>query len=162
MTSVAIIGAGIAGLTCALELIERGFSVCIYEAAKRVGGPIHSVDSGEYLVEQGPHTLLERTRTLERFIERLGLNDQRVEAAPVAKNRFIVRDGQPHVLPTSAKTFATTPIFSPAAKLRLFAEPFVGRPKNTNDTENNNADESLANFVSRRLGHEVLNYAVDP
>lgn len=159
MTSVAIIGAGIAGLTCALELIERGFSVCIYEAADRVGGPIHSVESDEYLVEQGPHTLLQRTRSLERFIDRLGLNDKRLEAAPVAKKRFVVRDGQPHALPSSAKEFATTPIFSPAAKLRLFAEPFVRRPKNV---PGQIQDESLASFVSRRLGPEVLNYGIDP
>ncbi len=163
MTSVAIIGAGIAGLTCALDLIERGFSVCIYEAADRVGGPIHTVNSDGYQIEQGPHTLLERTRNLERFIDRLGLNGERVEAAPIAKKRFVVRDGKPHALPSSAKEFVTTPIFSPAAKLRLFAEPFIGRPKNkSTDRHGDSNDESLASFVSRRLGPEILNYAIDP
>lgn len=159
MTSVAIIGAGIAGLTCALELVERGFSVCIYEAARRVGGPIHSEQHGDYLVEQGPNTLLERTRSIQRFLDRLDISKERQEASSVAKKRFVVRDGQPLALPTSARAFATTPLLSPAAKLRLFAEPFIGKPNNRyGDAE----DESLASFITRRLGPEILHYAVDP
>lgn len=37
MSDVAIIGAGVAGLTCACELIDRGMDVCVYERSKTIG-----------------------------------------------------------------------------------------------------------------------------
>ena len=40
--TILIIGAGIAGLTAALTLADRGYSATIYEADKRVGGRIRS------------------------------------------------------------------------------------------------------------------------
>ncbi|MBA2661394.1 MAG: protoporphyrinogen oxidase [Bradymonadaceae bacterium] len=153
-TSIAIIGAGISGLTLALRLKELGHSVCVYEASERVGGPIHTVDFDGFVVEHGPHTLLEKSRSLQRFIDHLGLGPKRLEASPLAKKRYVVRHGQPVALPGGPGAFASTPLFSARAKLRLLAEPFVGK---THD-----ADESLASFVSRRLGQEVLDYAVDP
>ena len=51
--------------------------------------------------------------------------------------------------------FIATPLFSPAAKLRLFAEPFIARAPSE-------AEESIAGFVRRRLGREFLDFAVEP
>ncbi len=38
MYDVAVVGAGLAGLTCAKQLYDRGLSVCVIEEAGRVGG----------------------------------------------------------------------------------------------------------------------------
>ena len=46
MKSVAIIGAGITGLTAAFYLKARGIPVTLYEASDRVGGAIQSLRSG--------------------------------------------------------------------------------------------------------------------
>jgi monoamine oxidase len=42
MSQIAIVGAGIAGLTAALTLQDAGLACTIYEASNRIGGRIHS------------------------------------------------------------------------------------------------------------------------
>ncbi|HES76311.1 MAG TPA: protoporphyrinogen oxidase, partial [bacterium] len=70
-----------------------------------------------------------------------------------ANRRYVVRDGRAVALPGSPLDFFTTPLFSPAAKFRLLAEPFIGRAAQ---------EESVAEFVRRRLGQEFLDWAIDP
>lgn len=55
MNSVAIIGAGITGLTVALRLKKRGIPVVVYEAGERVGGVIQTIQRDGFLVECGCH-----------------------------------------------------------------------------------------------------------
>jgi uncharacterized protein with NAD-binding domain and iron-sulfur cluster len=43
MTTVAVLGGGIGGLSAAHELAERGFSVAVYEAEDRFGGKARSL-----------------------------------------------------------------------------------------------------------------------
>lgn len=153
--SIAIVGGGIAGLTLAWELGRRGHTVRVYEASERLGGPIHTMRAQGYTCELGPHTLLQRTESLGRFIDELGLRPHMIVAKRESARRLVVRDGRLVAVPQSAAEFVRTPLFSPQAKLRLLAEPIVGR-------FDADLDESLANFVKRRLGEEVLDYAVDP
>ena len=56
MKSVAIIGAGITGLTAAFYLKRKGVPVTVYEASGRVGGVIQSLRQDGYLAEFGPNT----------------------------------------------------------------------------------------------------------
>ncbi|MFU8804262.1 MAG: protoporphyrinogen oxidase [Bradymonadaceae bacterium] len=155
-TSIGIVGAGITGLTCAFRLKQLGFDVHVYESASRPGGAIHSEEHEGFLLEYGPHTLLERTAGLAELIEDLGLGDMRTEASPAAKLRYIVRDGHPVALPSSPGQALTTGALSPAAKLRVLAEPFIAGSQGADGVE-----ESLAEFITRRLGPEVLDYLVD-
>jgi len=85
----------------------------------------------------------------------LVLTGERGYASSVASVRFIVRDGKLVPLPTSPGTLFTTPALSLGAKLRLLREPFIPPTTAT-------AEESIADFVRRRLGAEFLDYAVDP
>src|SRR5438270_13986246 len=43
---VIVIGAGIAGLSCAYELMKRGHDVTVLEASARTGGHVHTVREG--------------------------------------------------------------------------------------------------------------------
>lgn len=53
-----VVGAGIAGLACATELVARGDGdVLVLEAATRAGGPAETVRRGEYTIERGPNTV---------------------------------------------------------------------------------------------------------
>jgi oxygen-dependent protoporphyrinogen oxidase len=151
--TVAVIGAGITGLTTAYKLEQAGFDVIIYEASGCAGGQIGTVNKDGYLVESGPHTLLGRD-ALPDLVDELDLGGRLVEANKKANKRFLVRYGQLHAAPMGVIDFLKTPILSPLAKLRLLAEPFIS--KGTQE------DESLANFISRRLGREPLEFGVGP
>ncbi|MBI4657840.1 MAG: protoporphyrinogen oxidase [Verrucomicrobia bacterium] len=155
MNSVAIIGGGITGLTAAFRLRQKNIPVTVYEASPRVGGVIQTLRQGGYLAEFGPNSILETSPLIGALIRDVGLEHRRWYSDPRAENRYIVRGGKPVLLPGSPFAFLLTPLFSPAAKLRLLAEPFIHRSAEARE-------ESLADFVTRRIGTEFLDYAINP
>ena len=155
MTSVAILGGGIAGLTAAFRLSQRDVDATVFEAHTEAGGAIRSAQDGRFLVEYGPNSLRRSTPLLEDVIDALDLAGAVVEAQPAARNRYIVRDGALAALPTSPPGLLTTKAFSLSGKLRLLAEPFV-------DPAAPDQEESVAGFVRRRLGREALRYGANP
>ncbi len=151
--SVCIIGGGISGLCTAYHLQKRGADVTVVEKASEVGGNIRSTREAGYLVEIGPNSLLISPECYA-LIRELGLEAQIVTANPSAKTRYILKNGRLSALPTGPFDLFTTKTFSTKAKLRLFKEPFVGKGIAE--------DESVADFFRRRLGSEIVEYAVDP
>lgn len=152
--SVIVIGAGISGLVAAYELKRRGVPVTVYEAAPRAGGAIGTSLADGFLAEHGPNAFVS-SAPVEDLITRLGLQPDVVEANPDANKRYVVRQGRLLAFPTTPPSLLATPLLSLRAKLRVLFEPLVrGGPRD--------ADESVASFVRRRLGPEVLEYAVNP
>ena len=152
---VAVLGGGITGLTAAWHLRRAGLTPIVFESSPRVGGAIGTLRTNGWLHELGPNSMLENSAELVAFLDATGLGPRRLFAAPSAAKRYIVRDGQPVAMPGSPVSFLTTPLFSLAAKLNLLGEPF--RRRSAPD-----AQESVADFVTRRLGREFLDYAVNP
>src|SRR5262245_19802691 len=99
MKSVAIIGAGISGLTAAFYLKRKGVPVTLYEASGRVGGVIQTVRKDGYLAECGPNSALETSPKIATLIRDLGLESRRLYSDPAAENRYIVRGGKPLLVP---------------------------------------------------------------
>jgi oxygen-dependent protoporphyrinogen oxidase len=155
MKSVGIIGAGITGLTAAFYLKRKGISVTIYEAGSHVGGVIQSKRQNGFLAESGPNTILETSPKISALVRDSNLDARKIYTDPKAEARFLVRDKKPIPLPSSPLGFLTTKIFSTRAKLALLREPFVPPRKN-------GADESVAEYVLRRLNREFLDRAIDP
>lgn len=152
---VIVVGGGISGLACAWGLQKSGRKVLLLEAASRTGGTIGTVREHGCLLESGPNSTLDTTPLIGRLLAELGIAGERVDAAPAARNRYILRQGKLLALPLSPAAFLSTPLFSTLAKLRLLREPFIGRhPKNS--------EESVADFVRRRLGAEFLDRAINP
>src|SRR5439155_16247230 len=112
MQPVAIIGAGITGLTAAFYLKRNGVPVTVYEASGRVGGVIQSLRKDGYLAEFGPNTLLETSPKIGQLVRDAGLEARRLETNPQATNRYGVHDRQPVVMPESVFGFFTTRVFS--------------------------------------------------
>lgn len=150
---VLIVGAGISGLAAAWWLQKRGLDVTVLEQSDRAGGAIQTEIRDGFLVEHGPNSTLETTPLIGTLLDELGIRGELIYAEEYANNRYVVRNGQLHALPTSPSAFVKTGLWSLQGKTRLLLEPFHGRAK---------SDESVAQFVGRRLGREFLDYAIDP
>jgi oxygen-dependent protoporphyrinogen oxidase len=154
--SIAILGAGITGLTAAHRLTQRGHRVRVFEASDRVGGAIRTeVTTDGWLVESGPNTLLAGDPALTALIDELGLAPDLLRAAPAAKHRYIVRHGRPIALPLSPLALLPSRLLSVGAKARVFREMRF-RPR-TRDT-----DVSLATLVRDHFGDEIVDYVLNP
>jgi oxygen-dependent protoporphyrinogen oxidase len=154
MNSVAVVGGGITGLTAAFRLQQQNVPVTVYEAGDRVGGVIQSVRCDGYLAEFGPNTILETSTQVTALVDDLDLAQRRLYSDRFANNRYLVRGGRLVKMPESPLSFIRTPLFSPAAKVRLLFEPFVSPSDAARE-------ETVAQFVERRLGREFLDRAVD-
>lgn len=152
---VLVVGAGISGLTAAFQLTRRGLGVDVIDAGTQPGGVIGTERRAGVLYERGPNSILDTGPFINEILDELGISSERIEISAIAAKRFIVRAGRLNSLPTTPLAFVTTPLFSAGAKLRLLREPFVGQAPG-------NAEESVAQFVVRRLGREFLDYAVEP
>lgn len=150
-----VIGAGISGLTAAWWLERHGLAVRVVEAGERAGGTIGSTRESGFLVEAGPNSALASTPLLAEMIDALGIASERIDASTTARNRYVVRGGRLIPLPLTPGAFLATRLFSWRAKLALLREPFVAAVPE-------DAEESVAGFVRRRLGAEFLDFAVDP
>lgn len=155
MKDVVVIGGGIAGLTAAYRLQESGADVVLVEAQPRIGGMIRSETTAGYLLEYGPNSIQSRTPILDRLIAELRLESQKVEASEAARVRYIVKGGRPVAAPASPAGLFSSSLFGAGAKLRVMREPFIppADPRN---------EESVADFIRRRLGSAFLDYGMDP
>jgi oxygen-dependent protoporphyrinogen oxidase len=152
---IVVIGAGISGLSTAYLLSKKGFDVTVIEKNNSVGGSIESVFENGFLFDRGPNSALETTPVIGQLIHELELEPELLYASKQANKRYILRDNKLHSLPMSPQGLIKTKLFSGKAKLRLMAEPFIGR-------SNDGYYQSLAEFVKRRLGQEFLDYAINP
>lgn len=148
-----IVGAGITGLCAAYELYKANKDFLLVEREPQVGGNIKSISIDGYNLELGPNSFLE-TPELAALIEELNLQDQLVSPKPAANSQYIVRNKKPHKVPKDPISAMKTPLFSAGAKWRVLMEPFIA-PKQVEG-------ESLADFMERRVGKEVVEYALAP
>ena len=155
MAAIAIVGAGLTGLTAAYRLKQRGARVVVYEAGDRIGGSIKSERRDGYLAELGPTSMAAPSGPVASLLSDLGLEASKVTASPDARNRYIVRRGRLIRLPMSPAELLTTRLLSNVAKLAIFGEPLV-------EAGDSPLEESVAAFVRRRFNQEVLEYIVNP
>jgi oxygen-dependent protoporphyrinogen oxidase len=171
---VAVVGGGISGLSTAWYVEKQAAAqgvpvVCtVYEAGDRLGGRIltdvvdHEV--GRFVVEGGPDSFLTAGKpwAVDLALELglagrlLGTNDAARKVYVLSKGRTVrLPDGVFLLVPTKFKPFILSPLISPAGKLRMGLELFIPARKGDDD-------ETLGDFVTRRLGSEALDKIAEP
>lgn len=150
---IAIIGAGISGLSLAYELQKAGKPYVLFESSSRPGGYIRSVQNGRYLLEVGPNSILV-DKNFEKLLTELGLASKVEEAAAVNKNRFIYKSNKISRIPSGPLSLFFTSFFSFKTKISILKEIF--------NTSKTHASESVYEFFTRRFSKELTQYTVDP
>lgn len=166
---IIVIGGGISGLAAAHRLTELNragsldLRVTLLEASDRLGGVIATEHADDLLIELGPDSYITDKPAALRLCERLGLADRLIAPQQGALKLYTVHRGTLTPLPEGFLLMAPTrvgsvlrsPVFSWGGKLRMALEPLM--PRRVADD-----DESLASFVRRRLGREVLERVAQP
>ncbi|MGH7782201.1 MAG: protoporphyrinogen oxidase, partial [Candidatus Binataceae bacterium] len=169
MPRVAVIGAGITGLAAAHRMrelaAERNFplEVIVLDRAAHAGGPLATVRRDGFTIETGADSFLTEKPQAAELARRLGLGDALIPTRAEFRRTQVVHNGRLVDIPDGFSLLAParlgpvmkSDLFSPLAKLRIALEPLVPKRKDRRD-------ESLAAFVTRRLGREVLDRVAQP
>jgi oxygen-dependent protoporphyrinogen oxidase len=171
---VVIIGGGIAGLSTAWYLqkqaAEKGLALrcTVLEKSARWGGKIltEQVDGyGDqpFVVEGGPDSFLTQKPWALQLARELGLEERLLGTNDDRRKVYVLHKGRPTplpdgvllIVPTKIKPFALSPLISILGKLRMGLDLFIP-PKMDGE------DETLADFITRRLGREALDKIAEP
>ncbi len=150
---VLVAGGGISGLAIAAVLVDAGLSVQIWEQNERAGGKIQSDADGGYVTDRAACMVLNFRPEVARFVSEFGLNAEKLPR-PKFNNRYVVHEGRLAVVPMRLGKLLRSPLWSTRGKLRLALEPLL--PKGGSE------DETVAQFITRRLGSEIYEKAFDP
>lgn len=166
---IAIVGGGISGLVAAYRLSRSKFfkdeqiEIHLFDGRSCLGGVIQTESQSQFLMERGPDAFITAKPWALELVKELGLENALLETNAKARNSFIlsketlipVPRGFYLMAPTNIWDALKTPLISFKGKLRMACEYFIPRKCNTED-------ESLASFVKRRFGREVLERIAQP
>jgi len=154
-SDVIVIGGGISGLTIAWYLARAGKQVQLLEKSTRPGGKIATHTNNGYTTEASASMLMNFRPEIDRF-----LVDSQIVAAKtlrdsnVGKSRFLIKNGELHPVSMQMKGLFTNSFLSWQSKLKILTEWAIPKSKQL--------DESVEHFISRRLGKQLLEYAIEP
>lgn len=162
---IAVIGGGISGLAAAHRLHELNAAaeVRLFEASDRLGGILQTDRRDGFLIERSADMFTTREPWALDLCRRIGFTDHLIETNSAFRKAFVVCRGRLIPVPegftlmSPAKVWPvlTTPILSPAGKLRLASEYFVPAKRDSRD-------ESLESFALRRFGREAYERLIQP
>jgi oxygen-dependent protoporphyrinogen oxidase len=167
MIRIAIIGGGISGLTAAFTLEENrragAAEYTLYESSPRLGGVLRTERIQDCTVEAGPDSFLTEKPAAVDLCRTLGLGDQLIGSNDADRKTYIlirgqlipIPDGLMFLVPTKILPTGFSPLFSWTTKLRM-AQEFFHPPRAAE------ADESIASFVERHYGKEMVDRLADP
>lgn len=152
---ICILGGGLSGLSTAWKKKKEGHDITLIESGPQIGGVLQSEKKDGYLLDYSANTLSLRNQHTTDTLEKMGVLTHALDANPKANKRFIVRNQKLVALPLNFKSFISSPFLSFKGKLRMAMEPFLSKG-------NQDGLESVASFISRRLGQEALDYCGNP
>ncbi len=168
-----VVGGGIAGLSTAWYLLKEArasgtrLRVTVLEAQDRWGGKVltETVDdaAGAFTVEAGPDSYLTQKPWAGQLAREVGIGDRIIGTNDASRKVYVVNKGRPTpmpdgvllIVPTKFMPFALSPLISPLGKLRMGLDLLI-------PAKRDGKDETLAEFVTRRLGREALDKIAEP
>jgi protoporphyrinogen/coproporphyrinogen III oxidase len=150
---VVVIGAGITGLACAFRVQRAGIRVVVLEASDLPGGMISTVERNGFLFEAGPQCPRFPSAVWELVLE-LEIENAFVPGDSRAA-RYIWKNGQLYKAPLSPLSFLASELVGGASKYRLATEVF-------RRSQPPAGEETLAEFMRRKFGDDMLTNLVDP
>src|ERR1700722_16073842 len=168
MKRIAIIGGGISGLSAAFALEKRrqagaSLDYVLFESGARLGGVLVSERVDDCLVEAGPDSFLTEKPWASDLCREVGLGDQLIGSNDAERKTYIlvngklvlIPDGLVSMVPTKIMPTVLSSLFSTRTKLRMAREWFHPPRKAQ-------ADETVAAFVERHYGSEMVDRLADP
>jgi oxygen-dependent protoporphyrinogen oxidase len=170
MRRFAVVGGGIAGLAAAYELErarKRGADLDwqLYEASDRLGGVIatskRTTGEGQFVLEGGPDAWVTEKPWARELAVELGLEKSLIASNDATRKTYILLDdklvpmpdGMRMMVPENLSALEGSPLFSAEARAAYADE--LGRAEELRGAAPAQ-DESVANFVRRHFGEEVL------
>jgi oxygen-dependent protoporphyrinogen oxidase len=150
---VIVVGGGISGLACAFRLQQLGIPVTLLEAAGRVGGLLDTVEKDGLLFESGPQSF-QGTDSILEMVRQVGIENELLKADPRAP-RYVLLRGKLREIPMSPRALLTSSLLTRGSRWKIASEAFQR-------THPPSKEESVADFVRRKFGHEILEYLVAP
>lgn len=169
MKRIVIIGGGIAGLAAAYALREQAgaanerLEVMLLEKRERLGGNIRTEKADGFLIEGGPDCFLSEKPWAMELCGKIGISDKFLPTNEGHKKTFVLSGKRLHELPegvilmvpTKILPLAFSSLITMGGKIRMALELFIPRKKDK-------SDETLGDFVRRRLGEEALIKIAEP
>lgn len=158
---IAVVGAGVAGLTAARDLALAGHEVVVLEASDRLGGKLLTTPFAGLQLDEGPDSVLARVPWALDLFRDLGLDDEMVPQPPGSAYLYSrgalrrIPEGNVLGIPTDLDALAASGIVSDDAIERAARD--LDLPDDRPDH-----DESVGSLIRRRLGDEILERLVDP
>jgi oxygen-dependent protoporphyrinogen oxidase len=176
---VAVIGGGMAGLGAARVLedaraADPSIDWQLYETDERFGGKVYTRRRDGFVVEGGPDSAIIEKHWPITMARRLGIGDRFEDSNESIRKSFVYARGRLHELPegiilmvpTRMVPFAMSGLMSWPGKLRMGMDLVLPRGGGAGAAKGPVAagtpDESLGDFVRRRLGREALDRIAEP
>ena len=155
---IAIVGGGISGLATAYFLSESldpsQAEIVLFESSSLFGGLIRSESTRNFLWEGGPDSFVSHKPEALALCQQMGLEEELVRTPPRHRQAYVLCGGELYPLPMTRSAFVRTPLLSWKGRLRAVLEPLVA--------VSGQDDESVSEFVVRRLGREVSQKIFEP
>lgn len=163
--TVAVVGAGLAGLAAAIEAADRGAAVTLYDARESVGGRARTREQNGFLLNEGPHALYVDGEAMA-FLRELGCEPS--GGVPDAAGGVGVDGGRTGLMPGGVWSLMRTSLLKGdrMSFAKLFAKLARLDPAAYGDVSVDDAvRDLLGEGASARLGHALFRlstYGNDP
>ena len=165
--NVAIVGAGIAGLSCGFRLVRAGLQPVVFESEAFAGGRTHAHEKDGFVMDMGAYTIPEFHKKFLLLVDELGLSGDFVEAPG---NSVIYKEGRPHPMeigtPVDFMRLKLLPFKSKAGLVKIFMRAVsLGKHLDLNRPDDKTfqlEQESAAEYLLRNGREDLLTHIAWP